>query len=304
MTSSYHDPVLLKEATEGLVFDRDGIYIDGTLGGGGHSLAILDLLSSKGQLIGIDQDEEALREASAKLSHDHRFSSIKGNFGFTEVLISPALKGHISGILLDLGISSHQIDQPSRGFSFRHDGPLDMRMGSMTAQNAQKIVNDYDEQELARVIFQYGEERQSRAIARAIVASRPIHSTSELESVVRSVIKGKFVTKSLARVFQALRIEVNRELEMLERILEQAPSILGDSGRLSIISYHSLEDRMVKNYFRSGNVQGKVEKDFYGNPINPWSQTHRGVITPHENEIARNPRARSAKLRIAEYRPS
>ncbi|HKJ45828.1 MAG TPA: 16S rRNA (cytosine(1402)-N(4))-methyltransferase RsmH [Balneolales bacterium] len=296
---SFHEPVLLKEAVDLLVTETDGIYIDGTLGGGGHSREILSRLDDQGLLFGIDQDEEAIKTAEQRIGNDSRFKTVYGNFGYMDVLLPPETRGNISGILLDLGVSSHQIDTPDRGFSFQQEAPLDMRMGKFTGITAQKIVNEYDLDKLKNILYKYGEEKKSGRIARAIVENRPISTTSELRKIVESIVKGRHATKSVARVFQAIRIEVNRELEMLENALMAGLTLLKPGGRYVVISYHSLEDRIVKNFFKSGNLEGKIKKDLYGNILSEIEMLNRKVITASDEEIARNPRARSAKLRVA-----
>jgi 16S rRNA (cytosine1402-N4)-methyltransferase len=294
-----HEPVMLTESVDVLVTNPDGIYIDGTLGGGGHSAAILSRLSAKGGLYGIDQDQDALLAASQRIN-DTRFTALKGNFGFMDVLLPSHLHGNVSGILLDIGVSSHQIDTGNRGFSYREDGELDMRMNKSSLITATQVVNEYDPAELTRILFEYGEERFSRKITSAIIAARPITSTSILRKAVESVIKGPHVNKSLSRVFQAIRIEVNQELEMLKSALVKSVNLLGNGGRIVVLSYHSLEDRLVKNFFRSGKFDGQIEKDFYGNDIRPLEPVKPGLITPTDDEIARNPRSRSARMRAAE----
>lgn len=294
----YHVPVMLEQTLNLLVTDPDGIYIDGTLGAGGHTRALLARLGPKAQVFGIDQDDDALR-ASADIL-DPRFKALKGNFGFMDVLIPATLRGKITGILLDLGVSSHQIDEPGRGFSFQGQGPLDMRMGNMVMNTAEDVLNRYSGEQLADIFFRYGEERHSRAIARAVESARPLSTTTDLRKAVEKVIKGPHLNKSLARIFQAVRIEVNRELDMLEQALTKSVGLLADGGRLVVIAYHSLEDRMVKYFLRSGRLDGEIEKDFYGNPITPLRLVTRNAVTATDEETAVNPRARSARLRAAE----
>ncbi|MDR9415673.1 MAG: 16S rRNA (cytosine(1402)-N(4))-methyltransferase RsmH [Gracilimonas sp.] len=294
-----HIPVLLKESVDALITDKDGVYVDGTLGGGGHSKEILKHLGENGRLYGIDQDDEALEAASNSIGNDARFIPIKGNFGYLTTLLPPQTHSQVAGILLDLGVSTHQIKEPERGFSFQEDGPLDMRMSNLTGVSAYQVVNEYDYETLRDIIFHYGEEKQSRKIARAIINARPVESTGELRNVIASVVNKRFEVKSLARVFQGIRIEVNRELKMLEQVLEQSLEVLEPGGRIVAISYHSLEDRIVKRFFKSGNFKGKIEKDFFGNPISPVQPINKQVITPTKEEVAENPAARSAKLRIA-----
>jgi 16S rRNA (cytosine1402-N4)-methyltransferase len=295
-----HTPVLLETSIEYLITDTEGIYIDATLGGGGHSLAILDKLSSTSKLYGVDQDREALAAAGKRIGNDSRFIPIEGNFGYLTTLIPSADHGKVSGILLDLGVSTHQIREPGRGFSFQNDGPLDMRMSDMSGVSAYKVVNEYEYEKLRDIIFHYGEERLSREIAREIISNRPIETTGELRNVIENVVYGKHTIKSVARTFQGIRIEVNRELEVLKLALQESLELLKPGGRIVAISYHSLEDRIVKNFFRSGNFEGKVEKDFYGNPLLPIKMVTRQIIVPSDEETNRNPAARSAKMRIAE----
>lgn len=295
-----HIPVMLSECMDSLITDPNGIYIDGTLGGGGHSKEILDRLDSKGQLFSIDQDDEAIEAASTYIGNDDRFTILKGNFGYLTTLLPPPNHGQVAGILLDLGVSTHQIKEGERGFSFQEDGPLDMRMGNMTRITAYEVVNNYEYEELRDIIFHYGEEKASRKIAQAIINSRPIETTGELRKVITEVVNQKFLVKTLARVFQAIRIEVNQELEVLKDVLNQSLEVLKEGGRLVIMSYHSLEDRLVKRFLKSGNFSGRVEKDFYGNDLSPFRLINRQVITPSPNEVAKNPAARSAKLRVAE----
>ncbi|MCW9707501.1 16S rRNA (cytosine(1402)-N(4))-methyltransferase RsmH [Aliifodinibius sp. 1BSP15-2V2] len=295
-----HQPVLLHESVEYLITDPSGIYIDATLGGGGHSQELLSQLNKDAQLIGIDQDDEALHAANSRIGTDARFSSIKGNFGYLSRLISPELHGEVSGILLDLGVSTHQITEADRGFTFQKEGPLDMRMSNLRGVTAYQVVNDYSYEDLRDVIYHYGEERLSREIASEIIDRRPVETTTELRKAVESVVHGKHQIKSIARVFQGIRIEVNRELDMLREVLNQSLDLLHAGGRIVAISYHSLEDRIVKRFFKAGNHEGKIEKDFYGNPLNPIEEISGGIIRPTEKEIEQNPAARSAKMRVAE----
>ncbi len=296
---TYHKPVLLNEAIRYLVTDPHGIYVDGTLGGGGHSAHILEELSGKGRLFAIDQDDDALRVAAERFADEDRVSLIRGNFGYMDVLLPKDAEENLSGILLDLGVSSHQIDEPGRGFSFQKDGPLDMRMGALQDLTAATIVNEYEYEDLRNLFFEFGEERQSARIARAIIRDRPLETTGQLRDTVASVIPERFLNKSLARIFQALRIAVNSELNMLKRALEKGTALLREEGRFVVITYHSLEDRLCKNYFRYGNFEGKPVKDFYGNDITPLRTLTKKVVSPSVNEVAENPRARSAKLRAA-----
>ncbi|MEX0823740.1 MAG: 16S rRNA (cytosine(1402)-N(4))-methyltransferase RsmH [Balneolaceae bacterium] len=295
-----HIPVLLHESVDYLITDPSGIYIDATLGGGGHSKQILDRLNSEAKLFGIDQDREAQIAASKVIGADDRFVPVTGNFGYLSTLLPPEVHGDISGILFDLGVSTHQIREAERGFSFQQDGPLDMRMSDLSGISAYKVVNEYDYEKLRDVIFHYGEERLSREIAKEIIENRPIETTGELRKVIENIVYGRHTIKSVARVFQGIRIEVNQELEVLKSALEESLPILKTSGRIVAISYHSLEDRIVKNFFKSGNFEGKIEKDFYGNPLVPFKQVTKQIITPSEEEIERNPASRSAKMRVAE----
>lgn len=297
---AYHIPVLRNESIEQLVTKKDGIYIDGTLGGGGHSASVLEKLDGNGRLFGIDQDDEALAEARQKIGSDARFEAVKGNFGFFDVLLPQEMKGKITGILLDLGVSSHQIDAGARGFSFQQDGPLDMRMGNLIGFTAERVINEYDLSELKRIFFEYGEERHSGPIAKKIILMRPIKTTAELKKVITSVVSGKHENKTLARIFQAIRIEVNRELEMLRMVLEKSVDWLEVGGRLVVISYHSLEDRLVKHFLKAGNFSGVAPKDIFGNELGPFSPITKKPIVASDEEMSRNPRSRSAHLRVAE----
>lgn len=300
--TTYHEhiPVMLNECMEGLITDDNAIYIDATLGGGGHSKEILARLSENATLYAIDQDDEAIAAATARIGKDERFKTIKGNFGYLSTLLPPPVKGQVAGILLDLGVSTHQIKEAERGFSFQEDGPLDMRMGNLSGVSAYQVVNNYDYETLRDVIFHYGEERASRQIAKEIINNRPIETTGELAAIIKELVPAKFAVKSLARVFQGIRIEVNRELDVLKDVLTQSLEVLKPGGRIVVMSYHSLEDRIVKKFFKAGNLDGKLEKDFYGNVISPLKAVNRQIITPSPEEVAKNPAARSAKLRIAE----
>lgn len=290
---------MLRESLELLITDTEGIYADGTLGAGGHSAGLLDQLGRGARVFGIDHDDEALKEASGNIN-DSRFTAVKGNFGYISTLLPPDVHGKLSGVLLDLGVSSHQIDDPARGFSFRESGPLDMRMSNLRALSAHDVVNSYSYENLRNILFQYGEERKSGLIAKKIIARRPLETTGDLKACVEEVVRGPHTVKSLARVFQAIRIEVNQELEMLRTGLESAAEMLRPGGRLVVISYHSLEDRLVKNFFKSGNFSGKQEKDFYGNLERPLEPLFTKPRYATEEEISSNPRSRSARLRAAE----
>ncbi len=295
-----HTPVLLDTSVEFLIKDPNGIYIDATLGGAGHTVAFLKALSDGATLLGVDQDEEAHVAAAEKIGGDPRFIPITGNFGYLSTIIPTEYHGNISGIFFDLGVSTHQIKEPERGFSFQNDGPLDMRMSEMSGITAYDIVNSYDYEKLRDIIFHYGEERLSRQIAKEIIDNRPIESTLELRKAIENVLYGPHIIKSVARVFQAIRIEVNREMEMLKRGLKDSLELLAPGGRIVAISYHSLEDRLVKNFLKSGNFDGEIEKDFYGNPLKPLNVITKQIITPSDEEIQSNPASRSAKLRVGE----
>ncbi len=295
-----HTPVLLETSVEFLITDPSGIYVDATLGGGGHSRAFLQALKGDAILFGVDQDPEAHAAAAEKIGEDTRFKPITGNFGYLSTLISPEFHGKIAGVFFDLGVSTHQIREPGRGFSFQHDGPLDMRMSDTSGTSAWEVVNNYDYEKLRDIIYHYGEERLSRQIAREIIDRRPIETTLELRKAIENVLYGRNIIKSVARVFQAIRIEVNRELDVLKQGLSDALGLLKSGGRIVAISYHSLEDRIIKNFFKSGNFEGVVEKDFFGNPLKPIRVITKQIITPSDEEINRNPAARSAKLRVAE----
>jgi 16S rRNA (cytosine1402-N4)-methyltransferase len=294
-----HKPVLLEEAISQLMTNSGGIYVDATLGGGGHAARLLSRLNERGRLIGLDQDDAALAESRSHLGQDERFSIIKGNFGYLERLISPGLHGKINGILFDLGVSTHQIKDAQRGFSYQKEGPLDMRMSNLRGETAWGVVNNYSYKKLRDVIFHNGEERLSRQIAHAVVQSRPVETTTELRKIIESVVHSPNQIKSVARVFQAIRIVINDELNMLRAALEQSIKLLTIKGRIAAISYHSLEDRTVKRFFRAGNHTGKVEKDLYGNELSPIRPVGR-IIRPFKEEIEHNKAARSAKMRIAE----
>tara|TARA_R100001143_G_scaffold53522_1_gene49026 strand:- start:32490 stop:33437 length:948 start_codon:yes stop_codon:yes gene_type:complete len=295
-----HTPVLLDTSVEFLIKDPNGIYIDATLGGAGHTIAFLKALNDSATLLGVDQDEEAHMAAAEKIGDDPRFIPITGNFGYLSTIIPTEYHGNISGIFFDLGVSTHQIKEPERGFSFQNDGPLDMRMSEMSGITAYDIVNNYDYEKLRDIIFHYGEERLSRQIAKEIIDNRPIESTMELRKTIENVLYGPHIIKSVARVFQAIRIEVNREMEMLKKGLKDSLELLAPGGRIVAISYHSLEDRLVKNFLKSGNFDGEIEKDFYGNPLKPLNVITKQIITPSDQEIQSNPASRSAKLRVGE----
>jgi 16S rRNA (cytosine1402-N4)-methyltransferase len=300
MKNAYHIAVMQQQAVSLLLTNKSGIYVDATLGAGGHTLEMLGALHADATVYGIDQDNEAIREASENIGNDSRFKTIRGNFGHLETILPQEIIGNVDGILLDLGVSSHQIDEASRGFSFQQDGPLDMRMGTLRQLTAEQVVNTYPYERLRNILYQYGEELKSGLIAKTIIENRPLSTTGDLKRCVEKVVKGKFQVKSLARVFQAIRIEVNQELDVLERVLEQSVNILKEGGRIVVISYHSLEDRLVKNYLKAGNFKGDIQKDFYGNNIRPFQPLTNKVITATEDEIRANSRSRSARMRVAE----
>lgn len=295
---SYHDPVLLFESVDGLNIKPNGIYVDVTFGGGGHSTEILKRLDANGRLFAFDQDEDALKNEI----QDERFVLINENFRF----ISRFLRFHgvkkVDGILADLGVSSHQFDSADRGFSTRFDAELDMRMNASDTVSAFEVVNKYSEEELSQVLYQYGELRNSRALAKEIVQARneaPVRTSFQLKEVLKRFLPKPKEHKILAQIFQAIRIEVNQEMQVLKEFLLQTPDLLNVGGRLSVISYHSLEDRLVKRYMQFGLFKGEPEKDFYGNVSVPFKKVGK-LILPSTDEIKKNNRSRSAKLRIAE----
>lgn len=299
----YHAPVLWHTVVRDLITNPDGVYVDGTLGGGGHTAALLDVLEEGAVVVGIDRDADALSEASQR--HDEaieagRLRLVKGAFGDLAVHLDSLGIDLLDGVLLDLGVSSHQINDAGRGFSYMAEGPLDMRMNRSGGVSAHDIVNEWDESEIARVLYRYGEESASRRIARAIVAARPIETTRELANVVRTAVPSRVEVKSLSRTFQGLRIAVNDELREVERALEAAEMRTKIGGRAVVISYHSLEDRRVKRFFRTGNFRGDLGRDVFGNALVGWRELHRKPVEASAEEIERNPRARSARLRSAE----
>lgn len=302
MENKYHAPVMLSECLEALNIQPAGRYVDVTFGGGGHSKAILNTLGSKGVLIAFDQDEDA----QANLPQDKRLVFIDQNFEFIGNHLAYQDLLPVDGILADLGVSSHQFDEADRGFSFRFDeAVLDMRMDASSGKSAAAVLNEYTEKQLADMFYQYGELNNAKSLAAAIVAYRGGNSISTVAHIKEALKKytPKFGDyKFFAQVFQALRIEVNREMEVLKNFLLQVPSVLKPGGRLVVMSYHSLEDRLVKNFISSGNFNGDQEKDFYGNVSKPMDAVSRKVITASAEELERNPRSRSAKLRIAEKR--
>ncbi len=301
--SSFHTPVLYKAVIEGIVTESGGVYVDATLGGGGHSAALLDVLSPRGRVVGIDQDVEALEAARSLLAADierGRFYALRGNFEHLEHLLAEVDVTQVDGLLLDLGVSSHQLDTAERGFSYLSDAELDMRMDPHAGLSAHEVVNTWDWRDLKDLLSTYGEEPRSGRIARAIEGARPLATTGQLADLIRQHVPTREEVKSLSRVFQALRIAVNREIEVLERALEASVRVVRPGGRVAVISYHSLEDRRVKRFFRFGNFSGEPVRDLYGNLQTPWRELTRRPIQPDETEIRANPRARSARLRIAE----
>jgi 16S rRNA (cytosine1402-N4)-methyltransferase len=294
----YHNPVMLKESLEGLNIKPDGVYIDVTFGGGGHSTAILSQLKG-GTLYAFDQDTDAQEQVR---EHPNLIFT-RANFQFAEQYLKLLQAGPADGLLADLGISSHQIDEPARGFSTRWDGPLDMRMNTTSGQTAADVVNNYSEAELHRILGMYGELRNARTLALAIVKARAkqkISTTEELKRVINPFAPRGKEFKYQAQVFQALRIEVNQEMQALEKLLEQCSRILKPGARLVVMSYHSLEDRMVKHYMQTGNVEGDLQKDLFGNIIRPFEPVTRKPMEATPEEVVANPRARSVKFRIAE----
>lgn len=295
---AYHTPVLLHESVQGLIINEQGIYVDVTFGGGGHSREVLSHLGKNGRLIGFDQDEDAL----ANVPDDERFQFVQSNFRFLKNRLRFGGVTQVDGILADLGVSSHQFDVPERGFSIRSNARLDMRMGKGQSLTAYEVVNTYSEERLAEIFKDYGELREAYKLANRICYHRgaaPIETTEDLVSKIESLARKTKLNQFLARVFQALRIEVNAEMKVLEDLLLQCADVIKPGGRLVVIAYHSLEDRMVKRFMKSGNIEGKDEKDFFGNPIRPFTPERGMPIVPGNEEIEQNPRARSAKLRIA-----
>ena len=297
--SNYHTPVLLEEAIELLDIKEDGIYADLTFGGGGHSRRILESLGEKGRLYSFDQDSDT----KANAPDDSRFNYVESNFRFLRSALCLRGVTEVDGILADLGVSSHHFDALPRGFSFRGEAPLDMRMNQRGGETAADVVNNRTEEQLATILSQYGELDTTWKIAACIARARavkPITTTAELVAAVAPCTPKKDESKFLTKLFQALRIEVNGEMEALKMALEQSLKVLKPGGRLVVISYHSLEDRIVKNFIRSGNTDGKIEKDFFGRSTTPWTVVTRKAVVPSDKEIAENPRSRSAKMRAAE----
>lgn len=304
---SYHIPVLLNESIEGLNLQKGGIYVDVTMGGGGHTLEILNRMDKDATLFSFDQDLDAyqnmLQSHSDDIAQDERFVFVRSNFRYLKNWMRYHGVEQIDGLLADLGVSSHHFDDENRGFSFRFDSPLDMRMNKSATQTAADVVNNYSEEALADVFYLYGELKNARRIASLLVKQRAqteIRTTQQLITVLEPLFKREREKKDLAKLFQALRIEVNGEMQALKEMLNSATQLLKKGGRLSIITYHSLEDRIVKNIMKAGNVEGKVEQDFYGRIHTPFKLINNKVIVPSEEEQEQNPRSRSAKLRIAE----
>ena len=315
---TYHKPVMLEETLEALDIQQDGIYADMTFGGGGHSREIVKRLGEEGHLYGFDQDMDAYvafanaddnadvddnAEGRSCLAKDERFTFVRSNFRFLKNWMLYYGVEELDGILADLGVSSHHFDEAERGFSFRYDAPLDMRMNQTARLTAAKVVNEYGEEQLADIFYLYGEMKNSRKLANMLVKARQqkeIKTTGQLADLLRPLLGRDREKKDMAKVFQALRIEVNGEMKALREMLNSAIEVLKPGGRLVVLTYHSLEDRMVKNVMKSGNLEGKAEQDLFGNLLSPLRPVKKGVMTPSEAEQAENPRSRSAKLRIAE----
>lgn len=296
--NSYHIPVMLDECIKGLMIHSDGIYVDATFGGGGHASEIAGRLTS-GRLFAFDQDEDAVRN----VPNDERIIFIRSNFRYIRNFLKYYEIEEVDGILADLGVSSHDFDEADRGFSFRFDAPLDMRMNQESDFTAAKVIEKYESGDLIRIFRDYGEIKNAHRLAGAIMEARkekPITTTGDLQQAIKNCIPRAIEKKYLAQVFQALRMEVNQEKEVLMEFLESALGLLKPGGRLVVLTYHSIEDRLVKNFMKSGNFEGKVDQDFFGNFISPFTLINRKVMIPSEDEIKINPRSRSAKLRIAE----
>ena len=296
---TYHVPVLLNESIDGLAIKPDGIYVDVTFGGGGHSKEILRRLGKKGHLYSFDQDPDAEKN----IVNDDRFTFVRSNFRYLKNWMRYYGVDHIDGLLADLGVSSHHFDDETRGFSFRFDAPLDMRMNKRAGATAAEILNNYDEEQLADIFYIYGELKNARKIAAAITKARNekrIETTDDFLHVTEKLFQREREKKEMAKMFQALRIEVNHEMDALKEMLNGAMETLCEGGRLSVITYHSLEDRIVKNMMKAGNVEGKVKQDFFGRIEAPFRLVNNKVIVPSDEEQQQNPRSRSAKLRVAE----
>lgn len=296
---TYHIPVLMKDSVDGLNIGSAGIYVDVTFGGGGHSREILSRLDADGRLYSFDQDADAEKN----IINDNRLTFVRSNFRYLKNWMRYYGIDHIDGLLADLGVSSHHFDDESRGFSFRFDAPLDMRMNKRDGTTAADVVNTYDEERLADIFYLYGELKNSRKIAAALVKARAAHkieTTQDFIGAVESLFRREREKKDMAKLFQALRIEVNNEMTALKEMLRSATELLRPGGRLSVITYHSLEDRIVKNVMKTGNPEGKMKQDFFGRIETPFTLINNKVITPDDEELTNNPRSRSAKLRIAE----
>lgn len=296
---TYHIPVLMKDSVDGLNIGSAGIYVDVTFGGGGHSREILSRLDADGHLYSFDQDADAEKN----IINDNRLTFVRSNFRYLKNWMRYYGVDHIDGLLADLGVSSHHFDDESRGFSFRFDAPLDMRMNKRDGTTAADVVNTYDEERLADIFYLYGELKNSRKIAAALVKARAAHkieTTQDFIGAVESLFRREREKKDMAKLFQALRIEVNNEMTALKEMLRSATELLRPGGRLSVITYHSLEDRIVKNVMKTGNPEGKMKQDFFGRIETPFTLINNKVITPDDEELTNNPRSRSAKLRIAE----
>ena len=295
----YHIPAMLQECIDGLQISPSGTYVDVTFGGGGHSRGIIEQLGKGGRLFSFDQDLDAY----ANRIEDPRFTFVHSNFRYLTNFMRFHKVDKVDGILGDLGVSFHHFDEAERGFSFRADAPLDMRMNRSARVDAAQVVNTYTEEQLLRIMADYGDMRRPMPIVRAILKARdnkPVMTTGQLLDVIRPLINPKQEKKELAQIFQALRIEVNGEMDALKRFLESTLEVLRPGGRLVVLTYHSLEDRMVKNFIKTGNTEGIVDKDFFGKVNTPWRQISKGAVAPSQEEIDRNPRSRSAKLRVAE----
>ena len=296
---TYHVPVLLQESIDGLDIKPDGVYVDVTFGGGGHSKEILRRLGKNGHLYGFDQDEDAEKN----ILDDDRFTFVRSNFRYLTNWMRYYDVDHIDGLLADLGVSSHHFDDETRGFSFRFDAPLDMRMNKRSGMTAAEILNNYSEEQLADIFYIYGELKNARKIASAVVKAREekrIETTGDLMQIAEKLLQREREKKDTAKLFQALRIEVNHEMDALKEMLDGVCKVLQEGGRLSVITYHSLEDRIVKNFMKAGNVEGKMKQDFFGRTEAPFRAVSNKVIVPSDDEQQRNPRSRSAKLRVAE----
>ena len=298
MKSDYHLPVLLKESINGLKIDEEGIYVDATFGGGGHSLEILRTLSKKGRLISFDQDPDSINNSY----EESNFYFVNENFKYMKRFLKNLGFSKVNGILADLGVSSFQINTPDRGFSYRYDAALDMRMNKKNTLNAKEVINSYNHENLSKILFEYGEIKNSKKISKEIIKARTankINTTFDLNKILKPLYPERYLNKNLSRIYQAIRIEVNKELDVLKSFLEQTSELLSPGGRLCVISYHSLEDRIVKRYITNGNFSTTAEKDLYGNFSVPFKKIGK-MIQPSAEELKENIRSRSAKLRIAE----